>query len=97
MDEIIKKRQSEEKKSYKKIKVNLNLNNSETQTGNIIEQLDIIKGQTDALDNEVKQKNEFMKLNGGYEQNPLLGDELGDMLLESIQAKLNVISQLKKK
>ena len=97
LDEIIKKRQSEEKKSYKKIKVNLNLNNSETQTGNIIEQLDIIKGQTDALDNEVKQKNEFMKLNGGYEQNPVLGDELGDMLIESIQAKLSVISQLKRK
>ena len=97
LDDIIKKRQSEEKRSHKKIRVDINLNNSETQTGNIIEQLDIIKGQTDALDNEVKQKKEFMKLNGGYEQNPLLGDELGDMLLESIQAKLNVISQLKKK
>ena len=95
LDEIIKKRQSEEKKSYKKIKVNIN--NSETQTGNIIEELNIIKGQTDVLDNEVKQKKEFIKLNGGYEQNPLLGDELGDMLIESIQAKLNVISQLKRK
>ena len=49
------------------------------------------------MDNEVKQKKEFIKLNGGYEQNPLLGDELGDMLIESIQAKLNVISQLKRK
>ena len=38
-----------------------------------------------------------MKLNGGYEQNPVLGDELGDMLIESIQAKLSVISQLKRK
>ena len=95
LDEIIKKKQLNEKKSYKKIKVNIN--NSETQTGNIIEELNIIKGQTDVLDNEVKQKKEFIKLNGGYEQNPLLGDELGDMLIESIQAKLNVISQLKRK
>ena len=55
------------------------------------------KAQTEAIDNKVQQKKQILKLNGGYLNNPELGDEVGDMLLESIQAKLNVISQLKKK
>ena len=80
----------------KKKRIKINFNNTEIQTGNnIIEQIDMIKAQTDALENEVKQKKEYMKLNGGYQKNPLMGDELGDMLIESIHAKLNVINQLK--
>jgi hypothetical protein len=35
-----------------------------------------------------------MKLNGGYQFNPQIGDQVGDMLIESIQAKIDAIHQL---
>ena len=96
LEELIKNRQNNENKVNKKKRIKINFNNTEIQTGNnVIEQIDMIKAQTDALENEVKQKKEYMKLNGGYQKNPLMGDELGDMLIESIHAKLNVINQLK--
>ena len=96
LEELIKNRQNNENKVNKKKRIKINFNNTEIQTGNnIIEQIDMIKAKTDALENEVKQKKEYMKLNGGYQKNPLMGDELGDMLIESIHAKLNVINQLK--
>ena len=38
----------------------INFNNTEIQTGNnVIEQIDMIKAQTDALENEVKQRKEY--------------------------------------
>ena len=93
LEEIKKKRETEGKKIKKKIQINLF--DSNTQTENILDQLDIIKGQTEHLDSEAKQKQEYLKLNGGYQQNPEMGDQLGDLLIESIYAKLNVISKLK--
>jgi hypothetical protein len=35
-----------------------------------------------------------MKLNGGYQKNPKIGDQLGSMLIESIQSKLDIINKL---
>ena len=35
-----------------------------------------------------------MKLNGGYLNNPQLGDEVGDLLIESIQTKLGIMNKL---
>ncbi len=93
LEEIKKKRETEGKKIKKKIQINLF--DSNTQTENIIDQLNIIKGQTEHLDSEAKQKQEYLKLNGGYQQNPEMGDQLGDLLIESIYAKLNVINKLK--
>ena len=93
LEKIKKKRETEGKKIKKKIQINLF--DSNTQTENILDQLDIIKGQTEHLDSEAKQKQEYLKLNGGYQQNPEMGDQLGDLLIESIYAKLNVISKLK--
>ena len=94
LDELIRNRRNEGKyKKRKKFKINFN--NTEVQTGNkVLEQINMIKAQTDLLDNEVQQKKEYMKLNGGYQKNPLMGDKLGDMLIESIHAKIDVINQL---
>ena len=39
-------------------------------------------------------KKQILKLNGGYLNNPKLGDEVGDLLIESIQTKLNIMNKL---
>ena len=93
LDEIVKQRDLEGKKKSPRI-IKLNIKNSGNQTGDIMEQLDFFKVQAEHLDEEVKQKRLYMKLNGGYQFNPQIGDQVGDMLIESIQAKIDAIHQL---
>ena len=54
----------------------------------------MVKVHSENIDNKVQQKKQMLKLNGGYLNNPKLGDEVGDLLIESIQAKLNIMNKL---
>ena len=79
------------------IKTNLNnklLSRNEGKEENILEALKMVKAQTENIDNKVQQKKQMLKLNGGYLNNPKLGDEVGDLLIESIQTKLNIMNKL---
>ena len=67
---------------------------NEKREENIIDTLKIVKAQTESIDNKVQQKKQILKLNGGYLNNPKLGDEVGDLLIESIQTKLNIMNKL---
>ena len=62
--------------------------------GNIIETLEVAKIRTESLDRKVERKKEFMNSNGGYLKNPYLAGEIGDLLVESIQAKLKLMNKL---
>ncbi len=92
LSDFIKNREEEGKTIIKKKKIKLN--STQIQTGDIYENIKLVKIQTEALDNELQQKKEFMKLNGGYQKNPKIGDQLGSMLIESIQSKLDIINKL---
>ena len=63
----------------------------------IIDTLDMIKSKTDAIDKKVSEKKEVMKVKGGYINNTNIGDEVGDLLIESIQTKLSLLNKLKGK
>ena len=79
------------------IKINSNnkiVSRNEGKNGNIIDELKMVKAQTENIDNKVQQKKQMLKLNGGYLNNPKLGDEVGDLLIESIQTKLNIMNKL---
>ena len=67
---------------------------NEKKEENIIDTLKMVKAQTESIDNKVQQKKQILKLNGGYLNNPKLGDEVGDLLIESIQTKLNIMNKL---
>ena len=77
--------------------LNINLNKNVSDNQDLIENIQQAKIQTELLDNQVKQKNQLIKYNGGYEKNPELGDEVGNMIIESIQAKLQMIQKLSSK
>ena len=62
--------------------------------GNIIETLEVAKIRTESLDRKVERKKEFMNSNGGYLKNPYLAGEIGDLLVESIQAKLKLMNKI---
>ena len=71
-----------------------NINKEKEKGGNIIESLKMAKATTEAIDSKVQQKKQILKLNGGYLNNPQLGDEVGDLLIESIQTKLGIMNRL---
>ena len=63
----------------------------------IFETFDMIKSKTNAIDQKVTEKKEVMKVKGGYIKNTNIGDEVGNLLIESIQTKLSLLNKLKGK
>jgi hypothetical protein len=60
----------------------------------ISETLDMVRSKTNAIDRKVLEKKEVLKLKGGYLNNTKLGDEVGNLLIESIQNKLSLLRKL---
>ena len=61
---------------------------------NILEYLERCKYKSSEIDKKVMEKKLFLKLNGGYLLNQKLGDEVGNLIIESIRSKLNIIKKL---
>ena len=53
-----------------------------------------IKGQIEGLDNNVELKKEMLKINGGFFNNQKLGNELSNLLINSINGKFSVIKAM---
>ena len=66
------------------------LNNNE---GNIVENINMIKEQTRVLDDEVKMKEQILKLNGGMKNNPEFGQKISNLIINSIEAKLSILNK----
>ena len=64
------------------------------EKGNIIESIKMAKIHTETIDNKVQQKKQMLRINGGYLNNPELGDEVGDLLIETISNKLKIMNKL---
>ena len=62
------------------------------KNGNVIENIDYIKNQTKLIDNKVKQKGQYLKLTGGVENNPEVGNEMSELIIDSIGAKLTILN-----
>ena len=75
--------------------LNKNNKDKEKEKGEtILESLKLAKAKTESIDIKVQQKKQILQLNGGYLNNPQLGDEVGDLLIESIQTKLGLMNKL---
>ena len=68
------------------------LNNNE---GNVFENINMIKEQAKVLDDEVKMKEQIIKLNGGMKNNPEIGQKLSNLIINSIEAKLSILNKFK--
>ena len=67
---------------------------SRNRDNDIIDKLRMAKSNVELLDKKVEEKKEFLKITGGYIQNTKLGDEVGNLLIKSIRAKLNIMNKL---
>ena len=68
------------------------LNNNE---GNVMENINMIKEQARVLDDEVKMKEQILKLNGGMRNNPEFGQKISNLIISSIGAKLSILNKFK--
>lgn len=56
--------------------------------------LKMAKSKLEILDEKKKQKSLLLKLNGGIANKPDLGEEICDLMIDSIQARLSIIQEI---
>ena len=62
--------------------------------GTIDENLYLAKNKIAVLENQAKQKEELLKLTGGAGANPELGNQVCDLMIDSIKAKLSILGKI---
>ena len=88
---VVKNYLKENKKnSNKKIIWDRYLNEEDNKVTNIKN----IKGQIEGLDNNVQMKKEIIKINGGILNNKKLGNDLSNILINSINGKISLIKAM---
>ena len=62
--------------------------------GNFATNVNNIQKKVDVIDREAFNKEKKLKLEGGIGQNPELGQEVSNLLIDSIEAKLSILNKL---
>ncbi|MCQ2819516.1 MAG: hypothetical protein MJ252_19815 [archaeon] len=90
------KKKNEEKKTNLAYSVEIPENKWEKKLKNknnsIAQNVEQITNEVKILDNKVEEEEKFLKLNGGIENNPEVGQKVSTMMIDSIKAKLSLIS-----
>ena len=110
LKEIINKKQEEERAMSSKVRKDSNsqilsirkkqkkwereINN---KNWNMIDNLNNVKEKIVVIDQEADQKEKLLQLSGGIENNPELGRQVGSLLLDSIEAKINILKKMNSK
>ena len=88
-------KQHKQKESDGLLLVNKDLEEKKNIIGSeLIDRIKIARSKVELLDQKVGEKKEFLKVAGGYIQNTKLGDEVGNLLIKSIQAKLGIMNKM---
>ena len=56
--------------------------------------LKIVKSKLEVLEEKKNQKSLLLKINGGIGNNPELGEEVCDLMIDAINAKLSIIQEI---
>ena len=89
--EQFRKKNSSNQTYKKKVSITLDENDN---TRDLYQKIQLVQDQAQNVDNKVKMKQQEMKIKGGYIRNMKIGDEIGDMLIQSIEAKINIMNKL---
>ena len=65
------------------------------QSGTIIQNINNIREKAQLLEKEADQKEKLLQLNGGVENDPKLGKKVTSLLIDSIEAKINILKKMK--
>ena len=61
---------------------------------NILDNINNVQSKVEVLEHEAEEKEKLLKLKGGIENNPELGKQVSSLLIDSIEAKLNMIKKM---
>ena len=87
-------KQHKQKDTDDLLSINKDLKEKNIIGSDVIDRIKMAKSKVELLDQKVGEKKEFLKVAGGYIQNVKLGDEVGNLLIKSIQAKLGIMNKL---
>ena len=65
--------------------------------GSLMQNINIVKEKAKIIDDEVKKKEKILKINGGVENNPEIGQKISDLIIDSIEAKLSILNKVSEK
>jgi len=63
----------------------------------LLENVEQIKIKANMLEQQAKMKEKFLQYNGGAEKNPEIGEDVSNMLIDAIKAKLTILESISKK
>ena len=61
------------------------------KNGSVTENINFVKEKAKIMDNKIKQKEQYLKLTGGVENRPEVGQEMSKLIIDSIGAKLSIL------
>lgn len=61
---------------------------------NLIDNINNVQNKVEILEQEAEEKEKLLKMKGGIENNPELGKQVSSLLIDSIEAKLNMIKKM---
>ena len=64
------------------------------KSGTLIQNINYVQGQAEKIDKEADQKEKMLECKGGIENNPELGRKVSNLLIDSIQAKINILKKM---
>ena len=64
------------------------------KNGTLIENIHDIQQKAKYLEEEANMKEKIIKVNGGFENNVELGQKVSNLLIDSIQAKINILKKM---
>ena len=64
------------------------------EKGTFIENVNYVKEKAKVMDDEIKIKEKILKMYGGVENNPNIRENVSNLLIDSIEAKLSILNKL---
>ena len=64
------------------------------KNGSLIENINNVQEKAKIIDQEADLKEKLLHVNGGIENNPELGRKVSNLLIDSIQAKINILKKM---
>ena len=73
----------------------INFNNIlESNNSNIVESLMTARNQIEKIDDKLKRKKMLLNMKDSYTNDINLVDQIGQLLIDSVQSKINVLSKI---
>ena len=61
---------------------------------NLLENISNVQNKVERIEQKAEEKEKLLKIRGGIENNPELGKEVSSLLIDSIEAKINMLKKM---